>query len=79
MMSGLSAALTQRALVGGQPRHAIFFSSELAVYGIIFLVLRDCFYGESKPADMLQGYLSAWDFYSLIPVIANVSSLLYYY
>ena len=39
MLSGLSAALTQRALVGSAPRHALFFSAELAMYGILFLVV----------------------------------------
>ena len=38
MLSRLSTALTQRALTNAKPRHALFFSAELAVYGIIFLL-----------------------------------------
>ena len=37
MLSGLSTALTQRALTNALPRHALFFSAELAVYGILAL------------------------------------------
>ena len=73
LLSGLSAALTQKALVGSKPRHPLFFSAELAVYGIIFLIVRSLFSSESKL--ILSGDLFAgWTPYTLIPVTLNVSS-----
>ena len=47
-LSGLSTALTQRALVGSAPRHALFFSAELAVYGIAFLIVNMFFSDEGR-------------------------------
>ena len=71
MLSGLSAALTQRALVGSKPRHPLFFSAELAVYGIIFLLVRALFSSES--GIITTGALfSGWTPYTFIPVITNV-------
>lgn len=71
MLSGLSAALTQRALVGSKPRHPLFFSAELAVYGIVFLVIRSLFSEEST--SIISGQLfSGWSLYTLIPVATNV-------
>jgi hypothetical protein len=71
MLSGLSAALTQKALVGSKPRHPLFFSAELAVYGIIFLVVRALFSAESE--SILAGNLFAgWNPYTFIPVTTNV-------
>ena len=40
-ISGLSTALTQRALSSG--RNGMFFSAELAFFGIIVLVGKDLF------------------------------------
>ena len=71
MMSGLSAALTQRALVGLEQRHPLFFSAELAFYGIIFLLINLYFNNDIKGGSM--NLLLHWDMYTLIPVIANVS------
>jgi len=48
MLSGLSTALTQRALVGLVPRNALFFSAELALYGILFLVLQMNFSADGR-------------------------------
>mmetsp|Transcript_6495 Transcript_6495/g.14318 ORF Transcript_6495/g.14318 Transcript_6495/m.14318 type:complete len:321 (-) Transcript_6495:155-1117(-) len=66
MLSGLSAALTQRALVGAQQRHPLFFSAELAVYGILFL-LGNLYFN----SDMKGSILSGWDLKTLIPVSTN--------
>ena len=71
MLSGLSAALTQKALVGSKPRHPLFFSAELAVYGIIFLLVRALFSSES--GIITSGALfSGWTPYTFIPVTTNV-------
>jgi hypothetical protein len=71
MLSGLSAALTQKALVGSKPRHPLFFSAELAVYGIIFLLVRALFSSES--GIITSGALfSGWTAYTFIPVTTNV-------
>lgn len=72
MLSGLSAALTQKALVGSRPRHPLFFSAELAVYGIIFLIVRALFSSESKTI-LSGGLFTGWTPYTLIPVTLNVS------
>ena len=40
-ISGLSTALTQRALVAEKPRETVFFSAELAVYGILALIAHE--------------------------------------
>lgn len=71
-ISGLSAALSQRALVGSKPRHPIFFSAELAAYGITFLLVSGLF---SKDKDLiLSGHLfDGWEANTLIPVTTNVS------
>ena len=72
MLSGLSAALTQKALVGSKQRHPLFFSAELAVFGIIFLIVRALFSKEG--ASILSGSLfSGWTPYTFIPVATNVS------
>lgn len=68
MLSGLSSALTQRVLVSAKPRHPLFFSAELAVYGIVFLLLnaalRD---GGILGRDFFRG----WTPLTLIPVVSN--------
>ena len=73
MISGLSAALTQRALVGARPRHPLFFSAELAVYGIAFLLLNALFNPNSNEKDLILsgGLFSGWSLMTLIPVVTN--------
>lgn len=74
MLSGLSAALTQRVLVGAKQRHPFFFSAELAVYGIVFLLINLVFNNDIKGP---SGHLfSNWDTMTLIPVVTNVSEIL---
>ena len=71
MLSGLSSALTQRALVGHKPRHPLFFSSELAVYGIVFLLINALCSKEG--AKIFHGnFFHGWTPYTIIPVITNV-------
>lgn len=77
IISGLSAALTQRALVGSKPRHSVFFSAELAVYGIAFLLINLIFNNDIKGGGF--ALFSNWDLYTLIPVITNVSFALLCY
>jgi len=76
MLSGLSAALTQRALVGAQQRHPLFFSAELAVYGILFLLGNLYFNSDIKGTNSSMGALalfSNWDLMTFIPVVTSVS------
>lgn len=69
MLSGLSSALTQKALVGSQARSPVFLSAELAVYGILFL-LGNLYFNNDIKGD---GLFSNWHWYTLIPVTTNVS------
>lgn len=71
MLSGLSSALTQKALVGKQSRSPVFLSAELAVYGILFL-LGNLYFNNDIKGDNL---FSNWQWYTLIPVTTNVSFL----
>lgn len=73
MISGLSAALTQRALVGSRPRHPLFFSAELAVYGIAFLVVNALVNPNSKEKDIILsgGLFNGWTMLTLVPVVTN--------
>lgn len=76
MMSGLSAALTQKALVSvTQQRHPLFFSAELAFYGIIFLLINLYFNNDIR--DNSTSLFTNWDLYTFIPVITNVTIILY--
>ena len=68
MISGLSAALTQKGLVGDRKRFPFFFSAELAVFGIVFLLLNLIFNNDIKGGSLF----SNWNYYTLIPVITNV-------
>jgi hypothetical protein len=44
MLSGVSAALTQKVLAGsGKQRNSFLLSAELALYGIVFLLLKEIF------------------------------------
>lgn len=77
MLSGLSTALTQKALVSSKPRHALFFSAELAVYGIIFLVAQDSYLNIRNARDPVKGVIdlfniSVWSWQSFVPVLTNV-------
>lgn len=74
MLSGLSAALSQRALVGAKPRSSVFFSGELAVYGILFLLVNLIFNNDIQGGGF--GLFTNWTLPTLIPVITNVSVII---
>eukprot|EP01035_Chromulina_nebulosa_P018729 gene18729-24493_t len=70
LTSGICAALIQKAFQLPVPRHPLVYSSELAVYGIITLIIHDAISGQN--AIMNNGGLFAnWDVYALIPVTTN--------
>lgn len=73
MMSGISTALTQRALAAAAyPRHAFLFSAELAFFGILFLI-GYCFFQPADKELLLSGTLFAnWSTQTFIPVTTNV-------
>eukprot|EP01041_Mallomonas_annulata_P002392 gene2392-4643_t len=68
--SGLSAALTQRALVAAKPRETVFFSAELAVYSLVLLVGKEVFFGKGFSPSV---FFMSWDLWTLIPVTCNIS------
>jgi hypothetical protein len=72
MLSGLSATLTQRAITGSNQRNTLVLSAEMAVYGIVFLLLNLAFNSDIK-AGAGAGLFSNWDLQTLIPVLSNVS------
>lgn len=76
LISGLSAALTQRALVGNKSvRSPIFLSAELAVYGIVVLVINLFLNNELQSTS--GSLLANWSLSTLIPVITNVSTSIF--
>ncbi len=66
-ISGLSTALTQRALRAG--RHAMLFSAELALFGIFVLVVTDWF--QKKQLFQYGGPFHDWTLMTMVPVVAN--------
>jgi len=76
MLSGLSAALTQRALVGSASRHTMLYSAEMAVYGIVFLLCNLYFNNDIQEGKSLW---SNWDLATMFPVITNVRTFLFVY
>lgn len=71
MISGLSTALTQKALTtSSKPRPAVFLSAELAAYGIVVLLGQMIYSGELR---MDRNFFANWELQTLIPVISNVS------
>jgi solute carrier family 35 (UDP-sugar transporter), member A1/2/3 len=73
LLSGLSTALTQKALTTSKPRSPIFMSAELAFFGIIILFLNLLFVHNDIPKSETGGYnlLINWNLSTLIPVISN--------
>eukprot|EP01032_Pedospumella_encystans_P016310 gene16310-18612_t len=68
MLSGLSAALTQRALSGTQSRHTMLYSAEMAVYGIVFLLGNLMVNSDIQAGSTLWAH---WDLSTMLPVITN--------
>jgi hypothetical protein len=96
MLSGLSAALTQRAVTGAsssfaaaaaaapgssnngavvRARNTMQLSAEMAVYGILFLLINLWFNNDIKGSHLL----SNWDMLTLIPVLTNVRVFLIFF
>ncbi len=75
LLSGLSAALTQRAITatGKKQRHVFLLSAEMAVYGIIFLLGNLAF---NSDVAVGGGLLSHWTIFTLIPVVSNVRTII---
>jgi hypothetical protein len=73
VISGLSSALTQRALVGSKSvRSPLFLSAELAIYGILVLLINILVNNEVGNE---ISKLPHWSFWTLIPVVTNVRGL----
>ena len=72
-ISGLSGSLSQVALTSlDMPRHTAVFTIELAVYGMIFLLIRLAFAGGEETVSLLEkGFFNGWTVYTLIPVFSN--------
>jgi UDP-sugar transporter A1/2/3 len=71
MISGLSATLTQRALVSSANksfRSPLLMSAELAIYGIVVLLVNLAVAGEISSA---IHSLRHWTWFTLLPVITN--------
>jgi len=74
-LSGLSAALTQKALQSqdkSTARPALLFTTELAIYGIIFLILREAYEhgGIREPlADLFT--FRGWTLLDFVPVLTD--------
>jgi UDP-sugar transporter A1/2/3 len=68
-ISGLSTALTQKALKTG--RHALVFSAELAVFGILVLVVTD--WCQNRQLFQEGGPFKGWTLETLIPVASNAA------
>lgn len=68
LLSGINAALGQKAMQGLKPRNALFLSAELAFYVIIYMLVT------LNLSNDLQGttLFANWDVYTLIPVISQV-------
>jgi UDP-sugar transporter A1/2/3 len=65
-LSGLSAALTQRAL---SVRPSYFFSSELAVYGILFLMCNAAY--KNDLSSVSYKMFNDWTLNDYIPILTN--------
>jgi len=72
-ISGLSGSLSQVALTSlSPPRHTAIFTIELAVYGMLFLLLRLVFSGGDETVALLdKGFFNGWTLYTTIPVFSN--------
>lgn len=73
LLSGISAALVQRAFTLPNARNPLVLSTELAVYGIFVLLVKDFLLEKNLQLGGVLVLLNNWDLYSLIPVISNVS------
>jgi drug/metabolite transporter (DMT)-like permease len=72
LISGLSGALTQRAMSrpGLRKANPFFFSAEMAVFGILFLILNLLTVHSDIQGE--GGLFSNWTPIIIVPVLANV-------
>lgn len=77
MISGLSAALTQKVLTSSSNVNSLMVSAELAVYGIVFLVAKEVFWdlGHLSPAAagglLVSNFWEGWGAWTLLPVLSS--------
>ena len=77
MISGLSAALTQKVLT--KRANSLLVSAQLAIYGIVFLIIKEIFWDlrEVHPAEAASlvfncdTFWRGWDLWILLPVLAS--------
>lgn len=70
-ISGLAAALTQKSLSGENAlRNTFLFSAEMAVYGIVFLILSSVFSKEGREM-ISSGFFSHWTVGMIFPILTN--------
>lgn len=74
LLSGLSTALTQKALIESDSKKGrkepILFSAELASYGILFLIISSLFQHDGYKM-ITNGFFHEWNMTTFIPVITN--------
>jgi len=77
MISGLSAALTQKVLTRSSNVNSLLVSAELAVYGIVFLVVKEVFWDlkHLSPAvasgQLVHNFWEGWGVWTLLPVLSS--------
>eukprot|EP00931_Biecheleriopsis_adriatica_P093954 TRINITY_DN67671_c0_g1_i1.p1 TRINITY_DN67671_c0_g1~~TRINITY_DN67671_c0_g1_i1.p1 ORF type:complete len:375 (+),score=60.30 TRINITY_DN67671_c0_g1_i1:37-1125(+) len=71
LSSGLTAALTQRALKGSQGRNSWLYSIELSVWGSCFLIGGTLCNAESRSRLWTQGPYQGWSLCCLLPVFTQ--------
>jgi hypothetical protein len=72
-LSGLSGVLVQKALVGSTPQNPFVFTAELAVYGIVFLLISSLFSPRDRDLLLNGNLFLNWTTATFIPVTANVN------
>lgn len=74
-LSGLSGALVQTALTGKTPQNPFIYTAELALYGIMFLLITSLYLSSDRDRELLLSgnMFSSWSAQTFIPVLTNVS------
>jgi len=72
MLSGVSAALTQKTLQTTS-KDSLFMSAELAAVGILFLLIFQALGGEGASSSNDADLFANWDLLTLIPVSTNAA------
>ena len=77
MLSGVSAALTQKVLTMSSSTNSLLVSAELAVYGILFLVIKEVFWDLDHLTPytaiglLLSNFWGGWNGWTLVPVLSS--------